>query len=550
MKLTVFCAAVALVVSAAFGQGRTLWQDGGVQLCGPSCREAIAATSDSAGGAIVVWTDARNWPEGVYAQRVSANGVSLWTENGVLVCDSTGYGRRCVTDDGKNGAIVVWSTTYDNGPRLAARRVRADGVRAWGPDGVILRPWITYLEDLPALVRDGHGGAIVVWNANSLTGPGDSLIACRLDSGGMKRWETVVRVEDMFGDGPPDLCEDGAGGVIIAWDEYDDSTGRYAVRAQRVDSAGTIRWDSSGVFACTLSTSQGTRACVAVGASRFIIGWFGGGGGAFQHRAQMFDLVGNRLWGLAGAPISGVFNSTSSAVGLSADCCRQSVWLWSENRTGTKDIFAQKLDSTGARCWDSTGIWIGTADTVNGDPFSATVDGRGGAIAAWPQYRGPGNWDTYAQHVDSAGHLCWSDTGLAVCGNGENQYYSPAAVTDRGGGAIIAWEDGRGVMAQRVADGAGIAESHIPQATSRQPEATVVRGVLRLANGSGPSASPSASASPSPSWLLDAAGRTVLELHSGANDVRALAPGVYFVCEGPRASSRRPLVVRKVIITE
>jgi hypothetical protein len=42
--------------------------------------------------------------------------------------------------------------------------------------------------------------------------------------------------------------------------------------------------------------------------------------------------------------------------------------------------------------------------------------------------------------------------------------------------------------------------------------------------------------------LLDISGRKVLDLKSGANDVRALAPGVYFVREEPQA-------IRKVIIS-
>jgi len=39
--------------------------------------------------------------------------------------------------------------------------------------------------------------------------------------------------------------------------------------------------------------------------------------------------------------------------------------------------------------------------------------------------------------------------------------------------------------------------------------------------------------------LLDAAGRKVVELRAGPNDVRHLAPGVYFVRE-PSAVSRKP----------
>jgi hypothetical protein len=48
--------------------------------------------------------------------------------------------------------------------------------------------------------------------------------------------------------------------------------------------------------------------------------------------------------------------------------------------------------------------------------------------------------------------------------------------------------------------------------------------------------------------LLDISGRQVLDLKPGANDVRALAPGVYFVRE-LSAASPKPQAVRKVVVT-
>ena len=40
-----------------------------------------------------------------------------------------------------------------------------------------------------------------------------------------------------------------------------------------------------------------------------------------------------------------------------------------------------------------------------------------------------------------------------------------------------------------------------------------------------------------------------MNLGIGANDVRALAPGVYFVREEPQAESRKLQAVRKVVVT-
>ncbi|MBN2466268.1 C1 family peptidase [candidate division WOR-3 bacterium] len=49
--------------------------------------------------------------------------------------------------------------------------------------------------------------------------------------------------------------------------------------------------------------------------------------------------------------------------------------------------------------------------------------------------------------------------------------------------------------------------------------------------------------------LLDISGRNVLDLHPGANDVRALAPGVYFVREGPGARGEGLGKTRKIVVT-
>ena len=69
--------------------------------------------------------------------------------------------------------------------------------------------------------------------------------------------------------------------------------------------------------------------------------------------------------------------------------------------------------------------------------------------------------------------------------------------------------------------------------------ATIVRGVLFLPEA--------ASHKPQAAILLDISGRKVLDLHPGANDVRALAPGVYFVREAQAQAQAQAQAVRKVV---
>lgn len=90
--------------------------------------------------------------------------------------------------------------------------------------------------------------------------------------------------------------------------------------------------------------------------------------------------------------------------------------------------------------------------------------------------------------------------------------------------------------------GGAVEEAPNAGVRTTKPVPTIVRGVLFLANSS--------RASPSTSCLLDAGGRRVMALRPEANDVAHLAPGVYFVCDEPQASSYQRQTVRKVIISK
>jgi len=98
-----------------------------------------------------------------------------------------------------------------------------------------------------------------------------------------------------------------------------------------------------------------------------------------------------------------------------------------------------------------------------------------------------------------------------------------------------------GVIAPALFDlaASAVADSPGAQTASPEPAASVVHNVLFLPEV--PSHKLQAAS------LLDIAGRSVLELRPGANNVSGLAPGVYFV----RAASRKPSVAgcRKVILT-
>jgi hypothetical protein len=115
--------------------------------------------------------------------------------------------------------------------------------------------------------------------------------------------------------------------------------------------------------------------------------------------------------------------------------------------------------------------------------------------------------------------------------------------------SLVLGDDGQPLIAFSTDDGLWLAhgvdivgqseERQEPTAHSLRLTASVVRGVLWLQGDGTQNTGHRAE-------LLDAAGRKMLVLQVGANDVRSLAPGVYFVLEAQAQAQAQ--AVRKVVV--
>jgi len=187
------------------------------------------------------------------------------------------------------------------------------------------------------------------------------------------------------GQDSPAIAADAAGGAIITW--TDPRGGFTDIYAQRVNSAGAAQWTADGVAVCAATNSQNDPQILA------------DNGGALL--------------------------------------------LWNDARdSGTTDvdIYAQRLNASGAPQWTANGIAVCTA--VNQQVFARmTPDGSGGAVAAWMDTRSGGlNYDMYAQRIKPAGTMQWPANGVALC-TATNGQYNPTLASDGFGGAIVAWQD-------------------------------------------------------------------------------------------------------------
>ena len=89
---------------------------------------------------------------------------------------------------------------------------------------------------------------------------------------------------------------------------------------------------------------------------------------------------------------------------------------WDDNRnssTNSTDIYAQRVSVSGVIKWATNGIAICNNSAVQRSSAIADV-GQGNAIITWEDSR-LGNYDIYAQKIDSSGNIIWTSNGVAIC---------------------------------------------------------------------------------------------------------------------------------------
>jgi hypothetical protein len=468
LKVLFVVATLCFTKGVADAGGKAYWQENGVCVCEstfPGGGNAIDIASDSCGGAIVAWGDNRGGYYRICVQRVACAGAALWDTNGVVLWTGGTMANLSpnVVSDGRNGAIVVWDCE-----KLYAVRVDGDGVKKWQ---TIARQVPTHnMIRYPSIVSDGSGGVIVGWIETYFTGMNqDSMFlrVQRVDGEGTIRWgnDGISISRDHVLNSWPSMASDEKSGVIIAWTDY--RRGDWDIYAQRVDSCGIIRWDTGGIVICSVDSIQSVSS-VVVSSQRAVIAWGDKRSGDFDGYAQALTLEGAMRWDSSGVAICVADNNQCGGNALFVDGAGQSVLWWADNRFSEDyDLYAQKVDANGTIQWNDNGIRVTTLSPSSEDvvAYGGVCDERKGVILTWKDYRA-GNWDIYAQRVDSSGALQWGSSALPVSTTPEHQRWGPVLTTDGRGGAIIAWGDSRGpganVYVQRVGDDTmGIEENPI-----------------------------------------------------------------------------------------
>lgn len=218
--------------------GDLIW-DGqiGAPVCeAPNMQFAPKMVSDGNGGAIIAWMDRRWDPDNtdIYAQRIDLDGNLLWQANGVPICTRGGdQFNPKLTACADGGAIITWDDYrcfMDNG--IYAQKIRADGSTAWALNGV---PVCTAggAQHCTDVVSDGRNGAIIAWQDERNSRNNVDIYVQRVDARGNVVWVERPVCNAGGNQYRPYLVSDNCNGAVVAWQDGrngEDNTDIYAYR--------------------------------------------------------------------------------------------------------------------------------------------------------------------------------------------------------------------------------------------------------------------------------------------------------------------------------
>lgn len=444
-----------------------------------------AIVSDGAGGAIITWYDTRDGGghnNDIYVQRINACGVVQWTVDGLAICTAINSQYvPSIVSDGEGGAIITWNdnrngSNYD----IYAQRIDATGTVRWAAEGLAV---CTEKSDQfsTSSVSDGSGGVIITWYDNR-NGNGDNVYAQRINASGAAQWtaDGVAVCTATNSQNNPIIISDGSGGAIITWNDGRNPTGA-DIYAQRINATGAVQWTTDGVAICTAANAQFSPTMISDQSGGAILTWNDKrSGNDYDIYAQRINATGVVQWIVNGVAICTAINDQLIPT-ITSDGSNGAIITWNDNRSGSNnDIYAQRVNASGAVQWTTDGVSIRTATKSQWGP-GIVSDGSGGAIITRNDNTNGSNYDIYAQRISASGAAQWTTGGVAICTAPNNQF-NPAITADGSNGAIITWVDVRNnwdfdIYAQNVNSNGMIGYiAPLPEAVSIGPDTSICKG--------------------------------------------------------------------------
>jgi len=542
---------------------------------------------------VVTWADdslSGGFINNILAARVATSGQVIDPEGIAVTTPFLGTQEWPILALGSSNLFVAWQDWRDGDPDIYANRLSLGCARLDTADALVSRVLYPYEQASPAAAFDGTN-FLTVWHDSRAPLTTDKLYGARITQAGTLLDPGGLRIGEFnYSIGAPALAFGGSN-YLVCWD---GGGGGYSANAARITRAG-VPLDSNSIYTGIIGQSGGPTAVAFDGTNWFVVAAFQDWGGlanvqgvrispegalldshairlayiprgleapavafgATSYLVAWQDFRSGSTYDIYGALVSTDGTILDSGIAISTAAGSQRVpsvafdgtnWLvvWQDGRDGGDDDYYFTRVSQSGTVLDPGGIRLGWCPDNYEDACQLVFDGAN-YFAVW-QWRNYSNGDLWGARISPSGVVL--DT-FPVCTAPEYQA-TPAIARATGGQFIVSYSGWvptlHGYPAEKMRIWAGIypfnsvAEDLPASVRADVPAATIVRGVLAIPQ--------SAFRNPhSAIALLDIAGRKVMNLKPGANDVSQLAPGVYFMSERSADNGQRS-AIRKVVIQQ
>lgn len=411
--------------------GNTLWAAGGVSVqTGAGDQLPVAAVPDGAGGAILVFAQLFGGPVAVLGQRINSSGVRQWTLGGVPITNlANNIEAVGAVSDGAGGIIVDFEYDFSVSDHdIYAQRLSPSGAMLWGASGQAVAA-SGNMEQGPAMVADGFGGAWVLWNDNR--GANFDVYAQRLRPNGIPVFSGLGRDIDITVSGDSQqirVVSDGAGGAIASWSVLFADLNLYA---NTIDSTGTTAL--GGYTLSSTTGDQGNAELATDGGGGFYAFWSDTRAGLGNEDVYGTHVQGNGVrapgWPDDGAPIA-TGNARQLFYHVIPDGAGGVLLDWLEGQS-TFDIRATRVNANG---FALTGWSLSPGTpltTLPGKEDTAILlpDGSGGAYCYFNSTIGT-DVNALGQHIDRFGQVGHPEPAIVSVRD---------LAHDQGGAVRVAW---------------------------------------------------------------------------------------------------------------
>ncbi|MFI5372111.1 MAG: FlgD immunoglobulin-like domain containing protein [Candidatus Eisenbacteria bacterium] len=391
--------------------GAAVWPSHGLTIESNSAAEPVI-TSDDSGGVWLGWARGGQPYIGLYAQHVGANGVPAWQAGGRVVGPG-GIIRHLVVDgDGTGGLVAAWDHGPPTFSLVRVQRLQPNGDLdpSWPELGARVTSVAT-VQHLPRIAGDGAGGAFIGWIDDRGVPSPSRVVVQHLVGSGVRHasWPALgILLGAAHSDEPPILLSDRTGGVFVVWTES-PAGGPYRVVAQHLaaDGSPVTGWPAGGREVASTSVGVAQASAVRDGAGGLLLAWqttqSSTGADIAAHHVRADGSL-DPTWPAEGAAAC-ASAGTQQAPTLTATTPGQGVVAWVDLREAFPGIYAQHLPigSNPSPGWTADGRMVWYSSTMSSAPGPVVVATGGGSLVGFGDWFG-GSADVRVVRVDDSGY--------------------------------------------------------------------------------------------------------------------------------------------------